>query len=139
MQYRVTVNAFIFNREGKILICRQPEGRGVFPGQWAVPGGGIDEGETMTEALKREIKEEVGLEIGDIKPLFFSDDVREKFKDGEKTSDVYMIYLRFTCRTESTEVRLNKEHDDYVWVTREEIRKYNLNKPTIESLKYLEW
>jgi nucleoside triphosphatase len=63
MRMRVTVSGLIYNSEGEVLLCKMPENRGAYPGQWAIPGGGIDEGEMIRETLIREMKEEVGLEV----------------------------------------------------------------------------
>ncbi len=54
-----TVGALIQNDEGKILLCESHK----WPGLYTVPGGHIELGETAEEALVREIKEEVGLDI----------------------------------------------------------------------------
>ena len=53
MKARVIVVSVIRNKKGEILLCKMPENRGVYPGQWALPGGGIEEGEKMEEALHR--------------------------------------------------------------------------------------
>jgi len=65
-RWRVGVVGVIQNAADQYLICRKPKNRGVFPGQWALPGGGIEPGERMEAALRREIKEEVGIEVFDI-------------------------------------------------------------------------
>lgn len=69
-QTRVIVVPLIQNNRDQYLICKKPEALGVFPGQWGLPGGGIEAKETMEAALRREIREEVGLEVFDIEPLF---------------------------------------------------------------------
>ncbi|MDF5731037.1 MAG: 8-oxo-dGTP diphosphatase MutT [Rhizonema sp. PD38] len=54
--------AIIWNEKGKILIDRRPP-KGVMGGLWEFPGGKIEIGETVEECIKREIKEELGIEI----------------------------------------------------------------------------
>lgn len=54
--------AIIFNREGKILIAQRPPHK-LAPGFWEFPGGKVEKGETVEEALHREILEEVNLII----------------------------------------------------------------------------
>ena len=56
---REIVGAFIFSADEKILLGNA----GVFSDSWSVPGGGIEEGETNTEAVNREIMEETGIDI----------------------------------------------------------------------------
>ncbi|MDI5349372.1 NUDIX domain-containing protein, partial [Salmonella enterica subsp. enterica serovar Kentucky] len=40
------------------LLCKMADNRGVFPGQWALSGGGVEPGERIEEALRREVREE---------------------------------------------------------------------------------
>lgn len=47
--------------------------RGVFPGQWTLPGGGVEPGEVLLTALEREVREEIGACVVSAKPLFFKD------------------------------------------------------------------
>lgn len=53
----VSVGGLIENDEGKILMLKSPD-RG-----WEIPGGQVEEGESLTDALKREVKEETGIDI----------------------------------------------------------------------------
>lgn len=57
---RVAVKALVV-RDGRILLARS-SARGPRPGRWGLPGGGVEHGETSTEALRRELREETGLE-----------------------------------------------------------------------------
>lgn len=82
---RLIVVGVIENEAGEVLICKMPAGRWVFPAQWGLPGGGIEEGESAQAALLRELGEEVGLSVSEIQPLFFSDGTyTKKFPDGSQ-------------------------------------------------------
>lgn len=72
-QARVIAVGVIRNSDGDYLLCRMPPDRGVFPGEWGLPGGGVEPGETLDQALRREIREELGLELQHVKPMFFTD------------------------------------------------------------------
>jgi len=48
-------------RDGRVLLIRR--GKEPFKGYWSLPGGGVEPGETMREAVKREVREETGLEV----------------------------------------------------------------------------
>jgi nucleoside triphosphatase len=130
---RLIVVAVIRNQAGEILICRKPKNRGVFPGQWALPGGGIEEGETVEIALRREVMEEVGLEITDLRPLFFSEGAYpKKFPDGTRRS-IYMVFLMFECLATSPAVQLNEEFEAHGWVNPGDLGKFDLNLETART------
>lgn len=57
VRYRPNVAALVVNPAGNLLICE----RWTIPGAWQFPQGGVDAGETLEEALYREVQEEVGL------------------------------------------------------------------------------
>jgi nucleoside triphosphatase len=130
VKWRIIVVGVIQNAEDEYLICRKPKNRGVFPGQWALPGGGIEPGEHMQDALRREIKEEVGIEIFDIRPLFFKDGQYSKLYPDGSREDVYMIFLVFTCRAGSKEVVIGDEFETFTWVSKEKLSGYDLNTET---------
>ncbi len=67
---RIIASALIFSQDGKLLMGKKdPAKGGVYSDCWHIPGGGIDEGETFEEALRREIREEVGLDISLYSPV----------------------------------------------------------------------
>jgi nucleoside triphosphatase len=139
MKTRVTVTGLIQNAKGEILLCKMPLTRGAYPGQWAIPGGGIEEGERIREALQRELGEEVGLEVSEIKPFSFDDDVREKINaDGTKET-IYMIHLVFDCKTLTDSVIINDEFEEYAWVKPENLKNYDLNVATVKTMSKKGW
>ena len=138
MNYRTTVSAVIKNTHtNKYLLVKQPKNIGVYPGLWAIPGGGINQGETMYQALSRECLEEVGLKIFNITPLRFSDAVREKHHADGTQETTYMIFLVFTCETDTDKVILNHEAESHAWVELKDVFSYDLNPPTQETFEKL--
>jgi nucleoside triphosphatase len=135
VQFRVIVVALVQNARDEYLICRMPKDRGVFPDQWGLPGGGIEEGERMETALRRELTEELGVEVSNIKPLFFKDGQhRKSFADGSRR-EVYMIFLIFSCRATSSDLKLSQEFSEYAWVPGGDLGNYNLNSATVETFR----
>lgn len=131
MRQRIIVCPVIQN-DGEFLLCKMASDRGVFPGQWALPGGGMEPGETMETALRREIMEELGdkLLITAIKPWAFRDDIRTKTYPNGTTEDIYMIYLIFDCVSENRDITFNDEFQEIIWVPPETIRSMDLNEAT---------
>lgn len=103
----VTAGALIFNPEGKILLIKSHK----WKGKYTIPGGHIELGETIEEALRREIKEETGLDIYDIKFVC----VQEFIFDNAFWKKKHFIFLDHACKTDSTDVTLNEEAEDYKW------------------------
>jgi len=136
---RLIVVGVIQNTQDQVLICKMPQQRGVFPGQWGLPGGGIEEGETAEVALRRELVEEVGLEVENVQPLFFTDAAYAKtFTDGSQ-QEFYMVFLLFACRASSGEVRLNDEFTEFAWVNLAELQDYDINIETARTFRRLGW
>jgi nucleoside triphosphatase len=133
--WRIIAVGVIQNDSGEYLICKKPLTRGVFPGQWALPGGGIEEGEHMEDGLRREIREEVGLEVTDIRPLFFKDGEYPKLYPDGTVANVYMIFLNFLCRKASREVALGEEFEAYRWVPKEHLAGFDLNAETRDTFQ----
>lgn len=131
MRQRIIVCPVIQN-EGEYLLCKMAADRGVFPGQWALPGGGMEAGETLEEALRREINEELGEElcITDIQPWTFRDDIRTKTYPDGKTEEIYMIYLIFDCISTNRNITFNEEFQEIAWVPPETLKAMDLNEAT---------
>lgn len=135
MRQRTIVCPLIQN-DACYLLCKMADDRGVFPGQWALSGGGVEPGERIEEALRREVREELGeqLVLSDIMPWTFSDDVRTKtYADGSQ-EEIYMIYLIFDCVAANREVKINEEFQAFAWVKAEDLGSYDLNIATRKTL-----
>ena len=139
MKHRVIAVALIRNRKGEVLLCRKPKNIGVYPGQWALVGGGIEPEETMEAALKREVREEAGLAITEIEPLYFTDTVADKYyADGSKET-IYMIYLVFDCVAMNGEIKLNEEFIESTWVKPEKLNNFDINQACIKTFEMKGW
>ena len=137
--HRIVVVGLVWNRTGELLFCRMSPERGVFPGQWGFPGGGIEPSEQMEPALRRELREELGIEIENIRPAFFKDCLHQKtFADGT-SREVYMIFLLFHCTAVQDELRLNDEFVEYRWVSKNQVESLDLNEETVDTLTRLGW
>jgi mutator protein MutT len=123
--FNVAVEAVIINN-GKILITQRSFERPHAPGEWEILDGRVDQGETFEEAVKREVMEEVGLdvEVGDPFNTF------HVFRGPEKAEHQG---VSFVCKYKGGEVKLDKtEQINYKWVTPEEALKL-INNPSIQA------
>lgn len=123
-----TVGALIFNQEGEILLVASPKWRG----KYVIPGGHIETGETIEQALKREVKEETNLDVFDIKFISFQEFIyNEDFHEKR-----HFIFLDYACKTNDKEVILNKEGSEYVWIDIDKISKLSIEPYTLNTIKH---
>jgi len=136
-QTRLVVVPIIKDDGGRVLICKMPPDRGVFPDQWGLAGGGVEPGESIHEALKREVFEELGVAIAEARPLLFKDGLHEKtFPDGSKRK-IYMVFLIFECRISGHSIALNSEFCEYAWVEPALLANYDLNVATRDTFRQI--
>ena len=101
---------FILNDNGEFLIIQRSK-TDSHPGLWELPGGGSEFGEHPQDAVKREVREETGLDVEVLHPISVISHL--------KHDSVQLIMLVFFCRmTDTTQtVKLSHEHIDYTWIS----------------------
>jgi nucleoside triphosphatase len=118
-----TVGALIVNEKEEILLVRSYK----WGTRYTVPGGHIELGERSEMAVKREIKEEVGLDVEPVKLLL----VQEAIYPENYIKHEHYIFLDYLCRTNSSRVTLDgKEIQEYVWTTPNDAIQLNLESFT---------
>ncbi len=127
-----TVGALIVNPEGKILLAKSHK----WFDKYTLPGGHIEVGETMKEAVKREVKEEVGLDVEVVEFLL----MQEAIFANEFWKKKHFIFFDFFCRVGDQLVKLdNNELQDYTWVYPGSAFNLNLDSFTWKTVaKYLQ-
>ena len=122
-----TVGALIFNPRGEMLLVQTHK----WYGKYVVPGGHIELGERIAEALVRETKEETGLDVYDLELLC----VQEFLYDETFWKSMHFIFFDFTCKTDSTEVTLNEEAESWRWETPERALDLPLDDYTRKAIE----
>ena len=122
---QIKVVAAIIKNEDKILATKR--GYGEFINMWEFPGGKIEPGETKKQALVREIKEELNIEINVDK---FALDIEYQYPN------FYLFMSCFMCSIKEGSIEL-LEHNDGKWITKEELNTLNWLPADIDAVNYL--
>ena len=103
-------------RDGKVLIVRRarPPARGVYT--W--PGGGVEVGETLVEAVVREVREETELVIDPVALAGYREAIT---RDGDGRIERHFVILPFAARWIAGEPRLSEELAESMWLDPSEI------------------
>ncbi len=110
---QVSIKAIII-RDGKVLMVKDTKGL------WELPGGRLKFGETPEQALKREIQEELSLEITDISPI---KNVLTFCTNKNDISKQYLV-LFYECKVNDSVIKLDDESVTYEWVSLDKCIEY---------------
>ena len=132
-EQRVLVSAIIAHKD-KFLIIKRSASEKIFPKKWEFPSGKVEFGESLGDALKREVEEETGLTIKTSKFLS-SRSYTFEYQDDEGYKTRHNIELMFIVRVNEGKIRLSKAHEDISWVKPEESKSYDIFKDLPKILK----
>ena len=150
------VSTCIIVKDGKYLILKRSPHKKVYPGKWTVPGGGLEVDDyintpkttkdvwyfALEKSLRREVKEETGLEVGDLKYLLDLTFIRP--------DDIPVITFSFWAEYEpqkgslgnnqeqSGEVELDEDNVEYFWGTLEELKEYDLIEGIYDEIEMVD-
>lgn len=121
------VAAAVFDRQGRVLIARRPEHvhQG---GLWEFPGGKVETGETVYDALRRELHEEVAIETLDARPLIR---IHHNYPDKSVLLDVWRVN-NFSGHAHG------REGQPMQWVRPEDLANYQFplaNQPIVSAIR----
>jgi nucleoside triphosphatase len=127
----VSVGALVTAPEGRILIVKTTKWRGL----WGIPGGKVDWGESIETALLREFREEVGLELTNIRFAL----LQEAIIDSQFCKEAHFLLLNYYAVSGTQKVTPNEEIVEWQWVSPPEGLQYPLNTYTRRLIEhYLE-
>lgn len=103
-------------RDGKVLIVRRARKPAL--GVYTLPGGVVEAGETLEEAVRREVREETAL---DIEPVALAGHREVIIRDAQARTERHFVILCFASRWLSGEPQLNDELDEARWIDPQEL------------------
>ncbi|GAA5317763.1 MAG: 8-oxo-dGTP diphosphatase MutT [Candidatus Pelagadaptatus aseana] len=126
VKYIHVVAAVIKNADGEILIAKRPDHTHQ-GGLWEFPGGKVDAGETAREALNRELREELAIDVRGAAPFM---EIHHEYPDKSVFLDIWLV-------DQFAGEAVGNEGQPISWVLRSDLKHYafpEANQPIIEKL-----
>lgn len=130
MKTLLVVAAALINDDGEVLLAQRPEGKRL-AGKWEFPGGKVEAGESPEQALKRELHEELGIDVSikDLEPFWFLSHAYPEF-------GFHLLMPVYLCRSWEGEPK-PLTHNSLIWELPREMHKLDLIKADAELVERL--
>ena len=123
------VAAVVFQGDCVLLVKR---GNEPSKGKWGLPGGGVELGEKVKDAIIREVKEETNLSIKPVRFITVLDSIE---RDEEEKIKYHYLLLEFLCEVESGELHPSSDVNDARFIPVEEIEHITINPWTADFIR----
>jgi len=125
----VGVGAVILDGDRVLLVRR---GRAPMKGEWSIPGGAVEAGETLEAAIAREVREETGLdvEVGGVVTVL--DRIR---LDGAARAHYHYVLIDFVCRPRGGTAACGSDADELAWVPIADLARYLVAGVTVRVIE----
>lgn len=106
---------------GRTLLIKR--GHPPLEGEWSIPGGMLELGETLREGVRRELAEETGMEV---RPLDLIEVFERIFRDDAGKARYHFVILDYLCEAIRGEARAGSDVTDVAWASEAELERYSL-------------
>jgi mutator protein MutT len=121
----VGVGAIVLDGNRVVLVKRAHE---PLKGEWSVPGGAVDVGETLEQAIRREVREETCLDV-EVGPIV---DVLDRIRyDPAGRVKFHYVLVDFLCRPLSGMLRCASDAEEAAWAERADLARYGVAEETL--------
>jgi 8-oxo-dGTP diphosphatase len=107
--------------DGRTLLIKR--GHPPLEGEWSIPGGTLELGETLLEGVRRELAEETGIEV---RVLDLIEVFERVFRDEAGKTRYHFVILDYLCEVISGDARAGSDVTDVAWVFEQALEKYSL-------------
>jgi len=119
--------ALILNDKKDILLIQRSKNDSYMPGKWEFPGGKLDAGQDISNALEREVLEETSLVVIPTDKIAYWHS--EILTSGKYAGMPYVVLIGI-AKSVGGNVALSSEHDGFAWVDKKNVLKYGLTHET---------
>lgn len=143
---RDIVSALIFSKDGKLFMGMKDAAKGgVYSDCWHIPGGGVEEGESFEDALRREILEETGIDLSGLSVQLVDDQgsgqSEKTLPGGEKVlarMKFYVFQVNLSVDAKDVQVQLSSDLVKFDWFSPDQLAEVKLTPPSESLFERLE-
>jgi ADP-ribose pyrophosphatase YjhB (NUDIX family) len=125
----IGVGALILKRD-RILVAQR--GKEPLKGWWSLPGGALETGETLADGVRREVREETGL---DIRPLGVLEIFERIMRDASGAPEYHYVLIDYMCRVMGGTLAPGDDVCAVEWVRRRDLPKLQITEGTLEVIE----
>jgi 8-oxo-dGTP diphosphatase len=125
----VGIGAIIF-QQGRILMAQR--GKEPLKGWWSLPGGALETGETLDHAVRREVREETGLEV---EPVRMFEIFERIMRDGEGATEYHYVLIDYLCRVTGGTLCAGDDVAHVEWVPERELAGLRITEGTLAVIE----
>jgi ADP-ribose pyrophosphatase YjhB (NUDIX family) len=126
---RVGVGALIIKGDRILLVER---GGQPLKGYWSIPGGLVDVGEKLNDAIIREVREETGL---DVKPLKVIEIFERIMRDTKGVAEYHYVLIDYLCRVTGGDLKAADDAAGVEWVRRKDLAARKVTEGTLDVIE----
>ena len=126
------VGALVFRGVGEDLeILLVERGKEPLKGFWSLPGGLLEVGERLTEGIRREVREEAGLEV---EPLSVFEIFERIMPDAGGRTEYHYVLIDYLCRVSGGTLKAASDVSAVAWVSRANLSQYRITEGTLSVI-----
>ena len=125
----VGVGALIIKGDKILLVER---GKQPLKGYWSIPGGLLEVGEQLADAVVRETKEETGL---DVKPVSVVEIFERILRDTKGVAEYHYVLIDYLCKVTGGELKASDDAENVEWVRRKDLPARKVTEGTLDVIE----
>lgn len=115
---------------GRVLLVER--GHDPLKGVWSLPGGVVEVGEYLKDAVRREVREETGLEV---EPVSIVEVFERIMPDASGRTEYHYVLIDYLCRVKGGRLQAESDVSDARWVPRADLRSYRITEGTLDVIE----